>query len=165
MEKTCRADCAGGRPGTRQDGFTIVELMIVVATISILAVIALPLYQNYTIRSKVSEAMVQLSEARTTVSEKYSTENIMPTNNIAAGLDTPESYDDFEYVKRLEITSTPVPGTIVVTLKIPGSSADNKLIQLVPATTTGPIVWTCEPVADPPGVGADLNHIPANCRG
>jgi type IV pilus assembly protein PilA len=165
MENICRGYRAGTCSGARQDGFTIVELMIVVATINILAVIALPLYQNYTIRSKVSEAMVQLSEAKTTVSERYSTTNIMPTDNITAGLDTPESYDDFEYLKRLEITSTPVPGTIVVTLKIPGSSADNKQIQLVPATTTGPVVWTCEPVADPPGVGAELHHIPANCRG
>ena len=163
MEKTCRGYRAVACPGTRQDGFTVIELMIVVATVSILAVIALPVYQNYTIRSKVSEAMVQLSEAKTTVSERYSTTNTMPTDNITAGLDTPESYDDFDYVKRLEITSTPVPGTIVVTLKIPGTSADNKLIQLVPATTTGPIVWTCEPVSVPDG--ADRNHIPANCRG
>ena len=148
---------------SRQGGFTIIELMIVVAIVSILAVIAMPAYQNYTVRSKVSEAMVLIAEAKTTVAEKYSTVNIMPTSNQLAGLDTPDSYDGYDYLSRLEIGSIPVDGTIVVTIKIPGSSANDKQLQLVPSTINGPIIWTCEPV--PGATGISSNHVTPNCRG
>lgn len=147
----------------RDRGFTLVELMIVVAVVSILAVIAMPAYQNYTIRSKVSEAMVFLAEAKTTVAEKYSATNDMPTNNQLAGLSTPESYDEYEYLSRLEVSSIPVEGAIVVTIKIPGTSANGKQLQLVPSTNTSPIIWKCEPVTGP--LAISTNHIPANCRG
>jgi type IV pilus assembly protein PilA len=147
----------------RQGGFTLVELMIIVAIVSILAVIAMPAYQNYTIRSKVSEAMVFLAEAKTTVTEKYSATNIMPTSNQVAGLSTPESYDEYEYLSRLEVSSVPVDGAIVVTIKIPGTSANGKQLQLVPSTNTSPIVWKCEPVTGP--LAISTNHIPAICRG
>ena len=147
----------------RQSGFTLVELMIIVAIVSILAVIAMPAYQNYTIRSKVSEAMTFLAEAKTSVTEKYSASNIMPTTNQVAGLSTPESYDEYEYLSRLEVSSIPVDGAIVVTLKIPGTSANGKQLQLVPSTNTSPIIWKCEPVTGP--LAVSTNHIPANCRG
>jgi type IV pilus assembly protein PilA len=148
---------------SEQRGFTIIELMIVVAIVSILAVIALPAYQNYTVRTKVSEAMVYIGEAKVTVSERYASTNTMPTNNQVAGLDTPESYDTSDYMKRLEVGNTPVDGTIVVTVKIPGSSANDKQLQLVPTTVTGRIVWTCEAV--PGATGLSTNHSPPNCRG
>jgi type IV pilus assembly protein PilA len=163
MTNPCRRRELDAGLTSRQDGFTIIELMIVVAIVSILAVIAMPAYQNYTIRSKISEAMVHLAEAKTSVSEKYSASNIMPTSNQLAGLDTPESYNGLDYVKRLEVSSVPVRGTIIVTLKIPGSSANDKQFQLVPSTATGPIVWKCEPAAG--AVGLSINQLPVNCRG
>jgi len=147
----------------REGGFTIIELMVIVAIVSILAVIALPIYQNYTIRSKVSEALAFAAEARSSVTERYATLNSMPADNDTAGLPPPDSYDEFNYLRRLEISSTPVQGTIVVTLKLPGTSADSKQLQLVPSTTDSPVRWTCEPVAGPTGVSE--NQIPANCRG
>ena len=147
----------------RARGFTLVELMIVVAVVSILAVIAMPAYQNYTIRSKVSEAVVFMAEAKTTISEKFSATNTMPTNNQQAGISTPESYDEYEYMSRLEVTSIPVDGAIVVTIKIPGTSANGKQLQLVPSTNTSPIIWKCEPVTGP--LAISTNHVPANCRG
>ncbi|MEE4144890.1 MAG: pilin [Halieaceae bacterium] len=149
---------------SRQHGFTLVELMIIVAIVSILAVIAMPAYQNYTIRSKVSEAMAFMAEAKSTVTERYSATNTMPTSNQVAGLAPPDSYDDYEYVSRLEVTSIPVDGTIVVTVKIPGTSANGKQLQLVPSTSSMPIVWRCESVPDI-NYGIAATHIPANCRG
>jgi type IV pilus assembly protein PilA len=163
MSTTCIKQSEDPRSTSKQRGFTIIELMIVVAIVSILAVIALPAYQNYTVRSKVSEAMAQLGEAKVTVSERYATTNIMPTNNQVAGLDTPDSYDASDYMKRLEVGNTPVDGTIIVTIKIPGSSANDKQLQLVPSTVTGRIVWTCETV--PGATGLAPNHSPPNCRG
>ena len=147
----------------RARGFTLVELMIVVAVVSILAVIAMPAYQNYTIRSKVSEAVVFMAEAKTTISEKFSATNTMSINNQQAGIATPESYDEYEYMSRLEVTSIPVDGAIVVTIKIPGTSANGKQLQLVPSTSSSPIRWKCEPVTG--ALAISTNHVPANCRG
>lgn len=150
-------------PSSSQAGFTIVELMIVVAIVSIISVIALPAYQDYTVRSKVSEGVVFVGEAKTSVSARYYSTNIMPTNNYEAGLSPADDYDAYDFVKKLEVSTTPVAGTITLTIKIPGSSANDKQLLLVPSTVTGKIVWTCEP-ADPP-LGIAEKHVPANCRG
>jgi len=149
------------RPG--QDGFTIIELMIIAAIVSILAVIALPAYQDYTVRSKTSEGITALAEAKSSIAARYATTNLMPTNNSQAGLAPPDSYDQLDFIKRLEVTSVPVNGTIVLTFKIPNTEANDKQLQLVPSTVTGIIVWTCEPASGPQGVAT--KHVPANCRG
>lgn len=148
---------------SQQGGFTIIELMIVVAIVSILSVIALPAYQDYTVRSKVSEGMNLVAEAKTSVSARYYSSNVMPSTNFEAGLSEPDTYDEFDFVKSLEVSSIPVKGTIVLTLKIPNSGANDKQLQLVPSTATGKIVWTCEPVAG--ALGVYTKHVPANCRG
>lgn len=151
------------RPQSGQGGFTIIELMIIVAIVSILAVLALPIYQDYAIRSRLSEAMVFVGEARTSVSERFYTTNIMPSDNQVAGLPPPDSYDAYNNLKKLEVGAAPTSGTIVVTIKMPNSSADDKQLQLVPSTVTGKIQWTCEPVPGPLGIA--IKYIPANCRG
>src|SRR5690554_7953243 len=69
-----------------QKGFTLIELMIVVAIIGILASVALPAYQDYTARSQMSEALSLASGARTAVSEFYTSNGQFPTNNASAGL-------------------------------------------------------------------------------
>ena len=75
---------------TMQKGFTLIELMIVVAIIAILAAIALPAYQDYVARSQVSEAMSLSSGAKTAVAEYYADRGAWPTSNTQAGL-TPNS--------------------------------------------------------------------------
>ena len=147
----------------RQQGFTVIELMIVVTIVSILAVIAMPAYVEYATRSKVSEAMGFMGEAKTSVSERFYTNNsTWPENNFQAGLPDPDDYDSYDFVKRLEVTSIPTSGTITVTLDLPNTPADNKQLQLVPSTSTGEIVWTCRPA--PGGDGVDSKYAPANCR-
>src|SRR5690349_666657 len=71
---------------TVQKGFTLIELMIVVAIVGILAAIALPAYQDYTVRSKVSEGLSLVSGAKTAVSETYASTGNWPGTNAAAGL-------------------------------------------------------------------------------
>jgi type IV pilus assembly protein PilA len=144
-------------------GFTLIELMAVVSIISILAVIALAAYSDYVVRSKVSEGMVFVSEAKTSVSEfYYSGSKTLPQNNSEAGLPAADSYDDFEYMYRLEVSSVVPYGTIIVTFKIPGSKADGKVLELTPATIEGVVTWTCLPAAVN---GMEVNHVPPNCRG
>ena len=69
-----------------QQGFTLIELMIVVAIIGILAAIALPAYQDYTVRAKVSEGLIQGGSAKNAVSETFQASGVVPITNAAAGL-------------------------------------------------------------------------------
>ncbi len=144
-------------------GFTVIELMVVVAVVSILMVIALPTYFSYATRSKVAEAMGFMAEAKTSVSEYFYSNHSYPANNAAAGLQDPDDYDTYDFIARLEVSNTPTAGTIAVTLDIPNSPADRKLLLLVPRTNTyEELIWTCMPAPAPNGVGS--RYLPANCR-
>ena len=144
-------------------GFTLVELMVVVAIVSILAVIAIPAYQDYVVRSKVSEGMVFLAEAKTSVSEYFYMNKTLPSGNGEAGLPDADDYDTHQYISALNVsTVTPPDGIITVTFKIQGSSATGKKLQLVPETIDGIVTWTCSPPTDD---GLKRNQAPPNCRG
>ena len=80
---------------TVQKGFTLIELMIVIAIIGILAAVAIPAYQDYTIRAKVSEVLVIASAARTNVAEYYLSTGNMPTSTGAAGISTDANQSEF----------------------------------------------------------------------
>jgi len=152
----------------RNKGFTIIELMAVVAIVSILAVIAIPVYLDYVVRSKVSEGMVFAAEAKTSVSEYYYNIRSIPQNNDQAGLPPAASYgDNHAYIQRLDIStssgSPPPPlGSITVTFKIPGARAHGKILQLIPSTKNGMMSWTCE---SPTDGGVPVNQTPPSCRG
>ena len=144
-------------------GFTVIELMAIVAIVSILSVIALAVYGDFVVRGKVSEGLVFAAEAKTSVNDYYYTNNsTMPQNNNQAGLQDKDDYNAYDYIRRLEITSQPVDGTITITFKIPGTKADNKLLQLVPTTIDGTLVWNC---IAPDTNGINSSQVPPNCRG
>ena len=144
-------------------GFTLIELMAVVSIVSILAVIAIPAYLDYVTRSKVSEGMAFASEAKTAVSEFYYSTQKIAENNDEAGLATPDEYDKpGGFIKKLEVSSAPDEGYITITFKIPGSDADGKELQLIPATAGGLMSWTCLPATTN---GINVRHAPPNCRG
>jgi type IV pilus assembly protein PilA len=159
-------DCRQPRSDTSlywEKGFTVIELMIVVTIVSILAVIAMPAYVEYATRSKVSEAMGFMGEAKTSVSEYFYTNNQQwPVTNYDAGLADADDYDNFDFVRRLEVTALPTAGTISVTLDLPNTPADNKQLQLVPSTSSGTIEWKCQPAPAPDGLAS--KYSPANCR-
>lgn len=125
-----------------QKGFTLIELMIVVAIIGILAAIALPAYQDYTVRAKVSEALVIASGAKATVSE-----------NIAANAD-----DDCAGVNEGTSGDTTLAcdgGEITATVTTAGGDVD---IVLTPNATSTGVSWACSSAAED-------KYVPAQCRG
>lgn len=148
-----------------QKGFTLIELMIVVAIIGILAAVALPAYQDYTVRAKVSEAILAASACRTSITEVYQSGGTAPTAN-AWGCEGVTS----QYVKSL---TTDEDGVITVALTANVAQAlVDKTIRLVPyvqgvpadsATHMGSGVneWRCGPGATN---GLEKKYLPGSCR-
>lgn len=138
-----------------QKGFTLIELMIVVAIIGILAAIALPAYQDYTARSQMSEALSLAGGARTAVTEFWSTEGRFPANNASAGL-APAAQIKGSYVAQVDVATA---GTIVATMASAGvaSGIQGSTLTLSAVTGAGSIEWVCKS-------NAEDKLLPANCR-
>ena len=137
-----------------QKGFTLIELMIVVAIIAILAAIAIPAYQDYLVRTQVSEGAVLTDGAKTAFAEYYSNKGTMPTNNASAGLATAASISG-KYVASVAIAASVITATF-------GNEA-NKAIQgetfvLSPIVNTGSIAWTCTKSK------VSQKYLPTSCR-
>jgi|SRR5690606_24740332 len=134
-----------------QKGFTLIELMIVVAIIGILAAIALPAYQDYTKRSHVSEGLSLAAGARTAVTEYYSSNGEWPTDNAAAGITSAASITG-NAVTQVSVNTSQI--TVTFNTKV----ESNATLILEGDATDGSVKWSC--------TGGTLNskYRPANCR-
>ena len=143
-----------------QKGFTLIELMIVVAIIGILAAVALPAYQDYTVRARVSEAMVLASAAKTLVGENaanaasdftlgFDSASVNSTKNV-----TSMSIDKDSGV--ILVKTTPAAGSVDLTLTPTSGASDAPLAS--GATPSGQIKWKCSTTSE------KFKYVPSECR-
>ena len=138
-----------------QKGFTLIELMIVVAIIGILAAVALPAYQDYTVRAKVSEVILAASSAKTSVAESAQINSTMPT---AASLVVDTQASKFVSSVVYSQTSTSV-GVVTVTT----TAADSKISGVTVFMTgtlaaNGQVIWVCGPGT------INAKYLPSSCK-
>ncbi|HGO9031461.1 TPA: pilin [Neisseria meningitidis] len=160
---------------TLQKGFTLIELMIVIAIVGILAAVALPAYQDYTARAQVSEAILLAEGQKSAVTEYYLNHGIWPANNNSAGVATSTDIKG-KYVEKVEVAK----GVITATMLSTGVNKEiqGKKLSLWAKRQAGSVKWFCgqpverndtkdDTVADITADTAkkiDTKHLPSTCR-
>jgi len=159
-----------------QRGFTLIELMIVVAIIGILAAIAIPAYQDYTVRAKVTEGLALASPAKATITEAYSS-NDLPG---VAAVSSSWTFTPTKYVSAMTVSPT---GVIDITYSANVAQINGKDITLTPSINgavlafglTGNFDWACASLANAtatsrglpftaPAAGVDPRYVPTECK-
>jgi type IV pilus assembly protein PilA len=140
-------------------GFTLIELMIVVAIIAILAAIAIPAYQNYLIRTQVTEGMSLATGAKAAVWDFYSNTGRYPGGNESAGLPSASSING-TYVSQIDVAS----GKITATFNNTNANVaiHGKKLVLSPNAESASILWTCNPAGAANAV--EPKYLPSSCR-
>ncbi|HGG9560498.1 TPA: pilin [Neisseria meningitidis] len=160
---------------TLQKGFTLIELMIVIAIVGILAAVALPAYQDYTARAQVSEAILLAEGQKSAVTEYYLNHGIWPSNNSSAGVASASDIKG-KYVQKVEVAK----GVITAEMKSSGVNKEiqGKKLSLWAKRQAGSVKWFCgqpvqraanntandEVTAANGNNGINTKHLPSTCR-
>ncbi|HEZ5882562.1 TPA: pilin [Neisseria meningitidis] len=160
---------------TLQKGFTLIELMIVIAIVGILAAVALPAYQDYTARAQVSEAILLAEGQKSAVTEYYLNHGTWPKNNTSAGVASSSTIKG-KYVQSVEVKNG------VVTATMASSNVNNEIkgkkLSLWAKRQDGSVKWFCglpvtrttatatddDVTADSGNEKIDTKHLPSTCR-
>ncbi|WP_041522485.1 pilin [Gilvimarinus agarilyticus] len=156
-----------------QQGFTLIELMIVVAIIGILAAVALPAYQDYTIRSQVTEGMSLASAAKTAVAETYINRGVAPADRTGAGMSATPTDTNGQYVSQVAVANGEI--TVTFGVNVNANINGNTLVLTPYESADGSIAWQCNSAtAGPVPGGAALSgptlgtlpaqYAPSQCR-
>ncbi len=138
-----------------QQGFTLIELMIVVAIIGILAAIAIPAYQKYTIRAQVAEGLNLAGSLKTAVVEFHNNNGAFPTDNTAAGLEAPGAYTG-KYVSSVTVNG---PVVSIQYGNDANAQINGRIVTLTAIDNLGSVSWVCTSG----GVISD-DYLPSACR-
>jgi type IV pilus assembly protein PilA len=142
----------------KQQGFTLIELMIVVAIIGILAAIAIPAYQDYTIRAQVSEGLNLAAGAKASVSEYFMDRGVLPGTNTEAGISSAASISG-NYVDQVNVNGGVLEVRYSSTApQRANSTIDTDILYLSPITNDGSVDWNCRSTNISP------KHLPSACR-
>lgn len=139
----------------QQTGFTLLELMIVVAIIGILASLAIPAYSDYTKKTYAAEALLLMSGSKTAVAEYYAANGDWPLDNATAGVANANT------ITGQAVTSVTVSGS-VITAVVTEKIELGKKIALKATETPGGIIWSCSPSIS--GTDVNTKFLPTHCR-
>ena len=141
-----------------RNGFTLIELMIVIAIIGLLASLGLPMYQDYTLRAKLTEVILAATPAKTAVTEAAPVGSAMPAS-LSIDAQSSDMVDSVSYA--IDASSTAV-GVITVKIKATQPRVGGKTVQLKGTLGSGgQISWSCGPGATD---GVEAKYLPASCK-
>jgi type IV pilus assembly protein PilA len=140
-----------------QRGFTLIELMIVIAIIGLLASLGLPMYQDYTLRAKLTEVILAATPAKTAVTEAAQVSSTMPAT-LAIDAQSSAMIESVVYSRDGNDSNV---GVITVKIKGDQPRISGKTVQLKGTLTNGQIAWACGPGSTD---GVEAKYLPASCK-